>query len=111
MKPSINPVIEPVVRAFRAALQTLYGDRLHGVVLYGSYARGDYNDESDIDLLVVLNDAQVDTYREIRKITEVETQLLLTYGLAVSPLPVAIDTYNTAYTGVYQKARQEGIVV
>lgn len=66
LNPAINPIIEPIVREFKSALQTLYGERLHGVVLYGSYARGDYDEESDIDLMVLFNDENVDTYKEIR---------------------------------------------
>jgi predicted nucleotidyltransferase len=111
METPINPVIEPIVREFKAALQTMYGDRLHGVILYGSYARGDYDDESDIDLMVLLNDEQVNTYGEIRKIMDVETEILLKYGLAVSPLPVANETYKTSRGGVYQEARREGLIV
>ena len=40
MKIMINPVIEPIMREFKTALQARYGDRLRDVVLFGSYARG-----------------------------------------------------------------------
>jgi predicted nucleotidyltransferase len=33
------------------ALCRIYGDRLPGVYLYGSYARGDYHVGSDVDIL------------------------------------------------------------
>lgn len=111
MKTPINPAIEPIVREFKAALQTLYGDRLAGVVLYGSYARGDYDDESDIDLMIVLNDDKVNTYAEIRKIITIETEFLLKYGLTISPLPVSFIRYKASYGGVYQEARKEGLYV
>ncbi len=111
MKTPINPAIEPIVREFKAALQALYGDRLADVVLYGSYARGDYDDESDIDLMIVLNDDKVNTYAEIRKIIDVETDFLLRYGLTISPLPVSSTTYKASYGGVYQEARKEGLHV
>ncbi|GAB4024410.1 nucleotidyltransferase domain-containing protein [Spirosoma gilvum] len=111
MKTRINPVIEPIVREFKTTLQTLYGDRLHNVVLYGSYARGDYDDESDIDLMVLLNDEEVNTYAEIRSLIDLETDLLLRYGLAISPLPVSYQKYIRSQAGVYQEARREGIIV
>ncbi|MBC8151765.1 MAG: nucleotidyltransferase domain-containing protein [Bacteroidetes bacterium] len=107
----INPKIEPIVREFKQALQRLYGDRLHDVVLYGSYARGDYDDESDIDLMVLLNDDTVDTIAEVFRITEVETDLMLKYGLPISPLPVAWTRYQTSVMPVYQEARREGLLV
>ena len=37
-----------------ARLATLYGERLHAVVLYGSHARGDATDASGVDVVVVL---------------------------------------------------------
>lgn len=111
MKTSINPVIEPIVREFAKALQALYGDRLVDVVLYGSYARGDYDEESDIDLMVVLADEIVNTYAEIRKIANIETELLLKYGLAISPLPVSRKKYKASYGGVYQEVRKEGLTL
>ncbi len=111
VKTRINPAIEPIVREFKTALQTLYGDRLHDVVLYGSYARGDYDDESDIDLMVLLNDENVNTYAEIRSLIDIETDLLLRYNIAISPLPVSYQKYTKSYAGVYQEARKEGIIV
>ena len=45
----------PVVRALgrlRAALQARFGGRLRELVLYGSYARGQAHDESDVDALL-----------------------------------------------------------
>lgn len=43
-----------IVRELHGHLDVIYGDRLKGVYLYGSYARGDARDESDIDVAVVL---------------------------------------------------------
>lgn len=107
----INPIIEPIVREFKAALQTMYGDRLRDVVLYGSYARGDYDDESDIDLMMILNDEKVDTYAEIRRVSDLEANLLLTYGFVISPLPTSYTRYKTSSMPIYQEVRREGLLV
>lgn len=49
-------------------LQRLYADRLAAVTLYGSVARGDDHDRSDVDLLVRLAGARIDDYRETKRI-------------------------------------------
>ena len=36
-------------------LQKIYGNHLKTVILYGSYARGDYTEESDIDIMILLD--------------------------------------------------------
>lgn len=105
----INPIIEPIVREFKAALQTMYGDRLRDVILYGSYARGDYDEESDIDLMMILNDDKVDTYAEIRRVSGLEANLLLTYGFVISPLPTSYTRYKTSSMPIYQEVRREGV--
>ncbi|MFN0014530.1 MAG: nucleotidyltransferase domain-containing protein [Saprospiraceae bacterium] len=51
---------DAIAQAVKAELQRLYGDRLAKVILYGSYARGDFHEESDIDFLVVLKDVEID---------------------------------------------------
>lgn len=108
MEACINPAIEPIVREFKAALQALYGDRLHEVILYGSYARGDYDEESDIDLMVVLNDEEVNTYREIRKMSELETIFLLKYGIVISILPTSFKRLNQSVMPIYDEVRRDG---
>lgn len=36
-------------------LRRIYGTHLKQIILYGSYARGDYRDDSDIDLMVLVD--------------------------------------------------------
>ncbi len=45
---------DPVLRRIKKGLIDLFGNRLAGIVLYGSKARGDSHPDSDIDLLVLL---------------------------------------------------------
>jgi predicted nucleotidyltransferase len=47
-----NPVDDPVLSRFKAALDTMYGSRIERVVLFGSRARGEAHDDSDYDIAV-----------------------------------------------------------
>ena len=44
-----------ILKKFKQRLKRLYGERLTAMYLFGSYARGDNEDGTDLDILVVLN--------------------------------------------------------
>jgi predicted nucleotidyltransferase len=69
-------------------LLTLYGERLVKLVLYGSYARGEANPNSDVDIMVVLK-PPVNSFSEILTIADVTTKLSLKYGELISILPIS----------------------
>jgi len=48
-KSALSKITERVCAAAKGAL----GDKLEQVILFGSYARGDYDEESDIDIMVL----------------------------------------------------------
>lgn len=37
---------------YREAIVKIFGDRLTRIILYGSYARGDFNQNSDMDIMI-----------------------------------------------------------
>ena len=44
--------LEKIITEFRQALEKIYGDKLINLVLYGSQARGDATEDSDILILI-----------------------------------------------------------
>jgi predicted nucleotidyltransferase len=44
-----------VAQQYAGEVRTRFGDRVRGIWLYGSAARGDWCEESDIDVLVLLD--------------------------------------------------------
>ncbi len=57
--------IQELLQQYIAEIYEIYGKYLKRVILYGSYARGDYTAESDIDIMVLLNlsDMEIKNYR------------------------------------------------
>lgn len=66
---SLEAIASPAVRdslaRFRALLAARFGSRLREVVLFGSCARGDAHEESDVDVLVVVDDLTVEERRVV----------------------------------------------
>jgi len=68
--------------------QKIYGKRLKSIILYGSWTRGDATDESDIDVLVVL-EGRVIPGEEIDRMIDIITGMNLKYGVLLSVYPVS----------------------
>jgi len=74
-------------------LEALYGERYQGLVLYGSYAPGEADEGSDVDLLLLL-DGEIDQTRELLRAGDVGWPLSLESGYTLSLLPVSADVYR-----------------
>ena len=98
---------DPTLQKCRALLHRLYGTRLHGIVLYGSCARGTEASESDIDLMVLL-EGPVDVSQEIRRTWEVLYPLQLESDRLLSVVPVDVALYNRGEYALYRQAKAEG---
>ena len=82
---SVQPkrAIQEVLRQLRAGLERIYGEQLKGIYLFGSYARGEADRESDLDILVVLD--RFDRYaHEVKRTGALAADLSLKYGVTVS---------------------------
>ena len=100
----------PTLQKCRALLQTLYDERLKGLVLYGSCARGTEGVESDIDLMVLL-EGPVDLAQEIRRIWAVLYPIQLESDRLLSVVPVDVALYNRGEYALYRQAKAEGVAL
>ena len=99
-----------VSQTIRSRLESVYGDRLRGIVLYGSEARGEAGPDSDIDLLVLL-EGPIHLWQEVRTCIHALYPLTLALGRPLSPKPVDAQRYYHAENPFYQRARREGILL
>lgn len=104
-------IIHQVANEYKASLQDLYGNELVELILFGSYARGDYHEESDLDFAVVLRNPNTRPASEIAKTSAIGSRLSLKYGLMLSSLPTSLQKKQTSMQGIYQEIRKDGIAI
>jgi uncharacterized protein len=102
--------LEEVLRDLDGGLRDLYGERHRGLVLYGSRARGEADEGSDVDLLLLL-EGPVEAGREIRRSSSLVSSLSLEAGLVLSLVPVSIEDYRASSDPYLINARTEGAIV
>ena len=66
MKKRIPFNISKAINEFLVKANNMFGDRAKKIILYGSYARGDFNKSSDIDIMILtdLTDDEIVEYSE-----------------------------------------------
>lgn len=106
----ISTKIKQVLGEFRQALEALYGDRLFTLVLYGSFARCEETEGSDVDVLVVLRDMR-SPFDEIQQMSDSSTELLLKYGELISVVPMTQDKFLHRESPLLRNIRREGVLV
>lgn len=106
---SMNTASE-IVQKCKEVLARQYGERLKGVILYGSMARGDNTTSSDIDLLVLL-DQPLDYFMELRQLVNVLYPIQLESEQLISAKPVSFKDFELGTVSLYRNARREGVAV
>lgn len=78
--------IKNLLNGYVAELQNIYGCHLKSVILYGSYARGDFTKESDVDIMILLSltDEEIKEYRH--QLSEHTYDFYMTYDLDIKPI-------------------------
>ncbi|VVB87746.1 Nucleotidyltransferase domain protein [uncultured archaeon] len=109
MKRNIND-IEEILKRAKSILQKIYGTRLKGIILYGSYARGDAVEGSDIDLIILLDNMQ-NPIDEIERCSKEIHQLDFVYDTLISIIPFDLKQYNTRRLPIILNAKKEGILI
>ena len=102
--------LEKIITEFRQALEKIYGDKLINLVLYGSQARGDATEDSDIDIMVILK-SPVSPGDEIFRMGEVKNQINLKYDQLISVLPISEEDLLCKDTPLLENIRREGIAL
>ena len=91
-------------------LKKLYGDNLSRVILYGSKARGDATEDSDIDIMIVLKDVK-DKSKELEKVIKLTTEIDFRYETLISVTLQSEEEYLKKRSPLLLNVRKEGIVL
>ncbi|MDO8137388.1 MAG: nucleotidyltransferase domain-containing protein [Candidatus Brocadiales bacterium] len=98
---------QDALKTFSSRLKDLYRDRLDSIILYGSRARGEAEDGSDIDLLVVLKDFK-DFWNEFHKISPIAGVVSLEHDVVISALPIKKADLEKGRSPFILNVRKEG---
>ncbi|MCD7741018.1 MAG: nucleotidyltransferase domain-containing protein [Ruminococcus sp.] len=105
----LNIILKEIAKSY----QLTYGNDLSKVILYGSYARGDYQDDSDIDIVAIVKGARKEIQDKLEKVWDISHDLSMEYGIIVSPTVIPQDEFERCKNDIpyYKNIEKDGIVV
>jgi len=91
----------------------LLGDVLQKIILFGSYARGDFEEDSDVDIMLLLNCQRADLPKYRKMLSEVSSDASLDNDVTVSLIVKDKETFygKMDILPFYQNVQKEGVVL
>lgn len=87
--------IQKILNDFLKDVKGMLGNRIKKIILYGSYARGDFDANSDIDVMILTDLSDTEIYEYSIKIWEKVADIEIDTGIVISPLLRNIDNFNS----------------
>ena len=112
---NIPSKVNNIIDEFINGVKKILGKRLKKIILYGSYARWDYNKNSDIDIMILtdLNDDEIIKYRNKIWDYAYEIEWNNNFDISLSPLIKNIDKFNywLEVLPFYMNVQKEGVIL
>ena len=113
-KKNVNSIpVNKVVQNYSMEAKRIFGNKLKAIILFGSYARGDFEPDSDIDIMVLL-DIPVEQLPEARKKMRVTANALdMEYDCVISSIFQSYDVFEDYKTAspFYQNIEKDGVLI
>ena len=101
---------EKLLNKLKVRFQELYESSFDKILVYGSYARGEATNNSDVDLLTVLKD-EINPYKEIDRTGEIIAQYSLENNVVISCHFISSEKFHQQNTPFLANVKREGIVI
>ena len=98
--------IRKLMKELKEGLAQIYGDKLKAVYLYGSYARGDYREGSDVDVMILLKDYK-SYWDEIERTSYIIQDVSLDYSVSVSRIFMKEEKWKRSNTPLLRNIHRE----
>lgn len=104
-------VLTEILSILRSNLKRVIGTDLVEMILYGSFARGDFDEESDIDIAVIVNNDRTELKKYQKDIVSVVSEMSLNYDtlISINYIPFSDFEEYKSVLPYYKNIDREGV--
>ena len=107
--------VNKIINEFITEVNKIFGERVKKIILYGSYARGDFNKNSDIDIMILTDFTDDEIVQCRSEIVQLAYNIEWNnkFNIHLSPLVKNIDRFNYWLEALpfYMNVQNEGVVL
>ena len=107
--------VNKIINEFITEVNKIFGERVKKIILYGSYARGDFNKNSDIDIMILTDFTDDEIVQCRSEIVQLAYNIEWNnkFNIHLSPLVKNIDRFNYWLEALpfYMNVQNEGVIL
>ena len=107
----MSRILDEILKKNVEDVREIYGENLRTIILYGSYARGDFKPDSDIDLMILVDLSDDEIKRKGHVLSDLTFDYNFDNNLEIMPIVKNLDHFNKwirAYP-FYNNVKNEGV--
>jgi len=89
-------------------LKKVYGNKLEAIIIYGSFANNKANEDSDIDIAIILKE-KINPAKEVCRVVDFISDLGLEHDELITVLPLSLQEVENSIWPLYRSLREKGI--
>lgn len=103
--------VRTIIAQLREKLANIFPQEQFDIILFGSYARNDADNESDIDVMFLVNSSRQTIQEKHWQIGEAAAEVLMDFGIVVSPIVENRAYYhaNADLLPFFRNVQREGV--
>lgn len=105
--------MKAMLEEYTKGIEKIFGDKLRQIILYGSQARGDANQNSDIDIMVLVEMSDMEIKEKMDELVELSFEFDMNYNVVVSPIVNNVENFIKWVKVVpfYKNVQKEGVIL
>ena len=106
-------IMQNLIEQYVEAVKKIYGSHVRQIILYGSYARGDYREDSDVDIMILVDMSDLELKVYGQQLSYMTYDFNLDNNLDIKPIAKSEAHFNkwSVNYPFYSNIHKEGVVL